>query len=84
MSRAVPSLFLAALALTHSAPARGADTRAASEPTPTSSRVTAVVIHRQHALVTREAEVVLADAAKANVTLLYRIRAPIGMLPVEP
>jgi hypothetical protein len=43
-----------------------------------------VVIHRQHALVTREAEVVLADAAKANVTLLYRIRAPIGMLPVEP
>src|SRR6185369_411819 len=63
MSRAVPSLFLAVLVLTSPAPARGAETRATSEPLPTASRVTAVVIYRQHALVTREAEVVLAGTA---------------------
>jgi len=63
MSRAVPCLVLAVLALTSPAPARGAATRATSEPLPTASRVTAVVIYRQHALVTREAEVVLAGTA---------------------
>ena len=117
MARAVPSLFLAALAVLSPAPAHGADTRTASEPLPTASRVTAVVIYRQHALVTREAEVVLEAgerrvpmnddttaalppdprepgilrreipipvSARADVTLRYRVRAPIGMPPVEP
>lgn len=79
MSRFLPSLFLAVLVPCFSAPARGADTRAASEPLPTASRVTAVVIDRQHALVTREAEVVLAGTAQ---------RVLVGPLPagagVEP
>ncbi len=64
MVRAIPFLFLAALAFASPAPARGAETRATSEPFPTASRVTAVVIYRQHALVTREAEVVLAGTAQ--------------------
>lgn len=64
MSRSLPFLFLAALSVPSPAPALGAEARAASEPVPTSSRVTAVVIHRQHALVTREAEVVLAEGEK--------------------
>lgn len=67
MTRVVTCLFLAVLVVFSSAPARGADTRAASEPLPTVSRVTAVVIYRQHALVTREAEVVLAGTAQRVV-----------------
>ena len=74
MLRSAPTLFLAALSFVSSAPARGAETRAASEPAPAASRVTAVVIHRQHALVTREAEVVLAEGEK---------RILIGPLPAS-
>lgn len=58
--RSFPTLPLAALVVSLPFPVRGAETPA-PEPPPTPSRVMAVTIHRQHALVTREAEVVLAE-----------------------
>ena len=82
MSRLFPSLFLAVLVSGFSAPARGAETRTASEPLPTASRVTAVVIDRQHALVTREAEVVLAGTAPR--VLFSPLPAGIDPTRVEP